>query len=143
MLARRNAWAAGHQRRGLHYREKDMKPVALLLGGSLVVVALLAAPLAMLGCEHRTVVVRERPVVVEDRGPVIIREEPPQFREERMPPRPGRDHVWVSGYYEHRGDHYVWIPGRWEDPPRGHHEWVPAHYDRVRDGWRYVPGYWR
>jgi hypothetical protein len=40
----------------------------------------------------------------------------------------GHEHVWVEGHYVHRPQPRAeWIPGRWEQRPRG---------------WVYIDGHW-
>lgn len=67
---------------------------------------------------------------------------PPRFRSESRPYRPGRDYVWIRGFWHWQGDDWVWIPGRWERPVDRSSRWVRPRY--VRDGrvWRYEPGHW-
>lgn len=72
----------------------------------------------------------------------IVPEAPPAPRHEVVVERPGPHHVWVKGYWHHGGDAWVWMPGRWVEPPRHHAHWVVAHYGKVHGGWRYVPGHW-
>lgn len=59
------------------------------------------APVYVAPEPRRVVVERERPVVVERPGErvVIVREAPPAVRVERRPRSPGRDFVWISGYW--------------------------------------------
>src|SRR5262245_51361198 len=57
-------------------------------------------------------------------------------------PEPG--YIWLPGYYAWNGAAYVWVPGRWERPPRVRARWVPAHWEHSRKyGWYFVEGHWR
>jgi hypothetical protein len=66
------------------------------------------------------------PVVVEHPGP---------------PPHPG--YVWIQGYHRWDGGRYVWVPGRYEMPPRPHAVWVPHRWVHRHGGWVMVEGHWR
>ncbi|HTS27628.1 MAG TPA: hypothetical protein VMH81_17260 [Bryobacteraceae bacterium] len=74
---------------------------------------------------------------------VIIRIPPPRPRIEHRAARPGPRYVWVGGYHRWDGRAYVWVPGRWELPPRPHAYWVAHHYERRGGGWVFVEGHWR
>lgn len=67
---------------------------------------------------------------------------PPPARVEVVE-RPGPRYVWVEGVYRHRGNQYVWVPGRWVVPPRARSAWVPGRWVQTPRGWRYVDGHWR
>jgi len=76
-------------------------------------------------------------------GEVIVRVGPPAPIVERYGPAPGRGYVWVAGYQRWSGARYVWVPGRWELPPRPRAVWVPHHWVHRRGGWVLVEGHWR
>jgi hypothetical protein len=76
-------------------------------------------------------------------GQVVIRVGPPAPIVEHPAPAPGPGFVWVSGYHRWDGQRYVWVPGRWDRPPRPHARWVAAHYAHRRGGWVFVEGHWR
>ncbi len=79
-----------------------------------------------------------------DRGVVVIRDTPPPPRREYIDERyrPSLRHVWVTGYWRHDGRAFVWIPGRWDLPPRGYREWSEPRWER-RDGtYIFVEGRW-
>jgi hypothetical protein len=103
-------------------------------------VSLGVAALAMIGCRHGRVVIRED-------GPpppeyVIVREAPPPLVVEARVPAPAPDHVWIEGYWHWGGHRYEWMRGHWERPPHAHAVWVPAHYERRHDDWVYTRGRW-
>ena len=72
----------------------------------------------------------------------IVGDGPPARRHEIRIARPGPNHVWVGGYWHHRGTDWSWYDGRWVERPRRHARWIAPRYLRVRGGWRYVPGHW-
>ncbi|HUI43541.1 MAG TPA: YXWGXW repeat-containing protein [Terriglobia bacterium] len=75
---------------------------------------------------------------------VVIRVAPPRPEHVgRIGRAPGPGFVWIEGYHEWRGNAYVWVPGRWERPPRPRARWVRPHYRHVRGGWIFVAGHWR
>src|SRR5262245_17822314 len=59
------------------------------------------------------------------------------------PVAPGPRYVWIDGYHRWNGRAYVWVPGRWAMPPRGHAVWVPGRWHEDRHGWYFVEGHWR
>src|SRR5258706_4025010 len=62
---------------------------------------------------------------------------PPALRHERIAVRPGREYVWVSGYWDWQGNDWAWVDRRWVLPEQRGGHWVKARYARVGDGWRY------
>jgi hypothetical protein len=74
----------------------------------------------------------DRPVLVQrPRGDVIIvHRAPPAPLVERVPRSPGREYVWVPGYWTSHGDDWVWVGGHYERPPRPGAVWVEPRYDR-------------
>jgi hypothetical protein len=77
------------------------------------------------------------------RGRLYVRVGPPAPIVEARVVAPGPGYVWVQGYHRWDGGRYVWVPGRWELPPRARAVWVPAHWQRDRRGWYFVEGHWR
>ncbi len=72
-----------------------------------------------------------------------VRVGPPPAVVEHYGAPPERGFVWVAGYHRWTGDRYVWVPGRWERPPRPHAVWVAHHWVHRRGGWLLVEGHWR
>ena len=66
---------------------------------------------------------------------------PPRLRSERRPHRPGRDFVWIPGFWHWQDGDWVWVGGRWNRPD-GRARWVRARYAREGSVWRYEPGHW-
>ena len=64
---------------------------------------------------------------------------PPPPRVVRVrPPAPGRDFVWVDGYWYAGGGRYRWHNGYWSRPPYAGARWIAPHHD----GQRFFDGYW-
>jgi hypothetical protein len=83
-----------------------------------------------------------RPV---ERDVVIIRSAPPPPRREYVDERhrPSRDAVWLAGYWRYDGRAYVWMPGRWDTPPRGHRDWEAPRWENRGGGYVFIEGHWR
>src|ERR1035437_3642408 len=75
-------------------------------------------------------------------GEIVVRIAPPRMGIQRRGPRPGPKHVWVQGYHNWDGNHYVWTQGRWEQPPRARAHWVAHHWVRRNGGYVLVEGHW-
>jgi hypothetical protein len=54
------------------------------------------------------------------------------------PVSPGREYVWIDGYWYPVGKHYKWHEGYWTRPPYRGARWVPPHHD----GQHFYSGYW-
>ncbi len=69
---------------------------------------------------------------------------PPHPPRERIVVRPYQDAVWIAGYYQWHVRHhrYIWVPGRWERPPRPHSVWVPSRWERRHNEWVFYEGRW-
>jgi hypothetical protein len=74
---------------------------------------------------------------------MVVRVGPPAPIVERRPPPPERGFVWVDGYQRWDGGRYVWVPGRWDRPPRPGARWVAHHWAHRHGGWVMVEGHWR
>lgn len=74
---------------------------------------------------------------------LYVRVGPPAPIVETRLTAPGPGYVWIAGYQRWNGGTYVWVPGRWERPPRPRAVWVPGHWVRERRGWYFVDGRWR
>ena len=101
----------------------------------------LPAVLAALSCAPAFAQIR----VGVDLGAVKIRiapDAPPPLRHETRPSRPGRNHVWIAGYWDRQGDRWDWAPGRWEEPSQRGSRWVKPRYQREGGAYRYEPAHW-
>ncbi len=74
---------------------------------------------------------------------VVFESAPPPMRQEIIPPRPSRDHVWVAGYWTVNRGRHEWQPGRWEIPPRGRSVWVAPRWEQRGHSYVMTRGYWR
>ena len=75
-------------------------------------------------------------------GITFGRTPPPPVRYERRGPMPGPGYAWVDGYWNLDRGRYVWVPGRWQQPPYAGAYWSHPHYDHYNDGWHYHDGHW-
>ena len=75
---------------------------------------------------------------------VYVRVGPPPPRHEVMPPPP-HEHpgwVWHEGYHRWDGHAYAWVPGTYVAPPYEHARWIPGHWDNTPRGYMWVDGHW-
>lgn len=63
---------------------------------------------------------------------------PPHVRVEHRPARPGRDYMWVPGYWYPEQNRYAWHAGYWTRPPYEGAHWVSPH----RADGMFYEGYW-
>ena len=68
---------------------------------------------------------------------------PPPIRVESRGVAPGVGFVWIDGYWGYRSGAYVWVPGRWDRPPRPRARWVPGRWEARRGRYYYRDGRWR
>ncbi len=73
---------------------------------------------------------------------IIVKERPPRIVVEKRGKRPGRDYVWLPGYYRWEGNRYIWEKGRWDRPPRAHARWIAPRWEHRRDGYVFIEGHW-
>lgn len=66
---------------------------------------------------------------------------PPAYGYVGVPPGPG--YVWTDGYYDLRGNSWVWLGGRWARPPYPHARWERPYWERHGNGYRFHEGRWR
>ena len=98
----------------------------------------------------------------------VYRAKEPRQAPELLPEIKVREHsahaVWVAGYWDMRGDPrsaphggWVWVPGRWIEPPVPGAVWEPGHWGFNGNGaeplglhplkrgdawWSWIPGHW-
>ena len=82
-------------------------------------------------------------VMTASAADVIIRTAPPRPVVEERVASPGPGYVWEGGYHRWDGHAYVWVPGKWERPPRERARWVAPHYVHRHGGYVFVEGRWR
>ena len=75
---------------------------------------------------------------------VIAPNPPPEPRVEVRPPSPGPSVVWVGGNWRWApGErNFVWVPGKYVEPPRARAAWVPGRWMQRPDGWVFEDGRW-
>lgn len=84
------------------------------------------------------------PVTMVSPAPVVeIQVAPPPLRREHPGHRPGHGYVWINGFWIYREGHHVWVPGRWDLPPRGHAVWVEPRWEHRGHGYVFIEGHWR
>jgi hypothetical protein len=74
---------------------------------------------------------------------IVVRISPPRIVVEKRGHPPNRNDVWIQGYQNWNGEHYVWTPGRWEQPPRPHARWVAHRWVHRNHGYVLIEGHWR
>jgi hypothetical protein len=74
---------------------------------------------------------------------VYARTAPPPVRVETYGPAPSPGDIWINGYWGYGTNSYVWIPGRWDRPPRGRRRWEDGRWERHGDRYRWYDGRWR
>ena len=64
------------------------------------------------------------PACAASRSRVYVRVGPPAPIVETRVIAPWPGYVWIPGYQRWSGSAYVWVPGRWDRPPRARAVWV-------------------
>jgi hypothetical protein len=78
-------------------------------------------------------------------GPIEVRvapDDPPPLRYEERHEQPGRDYIWIGGFWDREGDRWAWREGRWDRPSRRGVRWVTPVYRHEGGGTRYEAGHW-
>jgi hypothetical protein len=73
---------------------------------------------------------------------IVVMQAPPAAQQEIPTERPSRDHVWIPGFWSWKTDHYEWMAGHWEIPPRQGAVWVPPRWQPEGSSYRFYEGYW-
>jgi len=74
---------------------------------------------------------------------VIVRQAPPPPRDDVRPPPPAPSQVWVPGYWTWGNNEWVWVFGRWQQPPERMATWVPGQWTQRGDEWVWRGGHWQ
>jgi hypothetical protein len=74
---------------------------------------------------------------------VVIRVGPPQHVVEVPGPPTHEGYVWTAGYERYDSDHYVWVPGEYQQPPHPDAVWLPHHWEQKDGNWILVDGRWK
>ena len=76
---------------------------------------------------------------------VMVNEAPPPPYQEIVVERdrPGRDYIWVGGYWSWSHGHHVWVGGHWDRPPHPGAVWIEPRWERRGNSYAFVQGFWR
>jgi hypothetical protein len=77
---------------------------------------------------------------------IVVRIGPPPPRPVEVIPAVPREHpnwAWHAGYHRWDGEHYVWVPGAYVEPPHPHARWVEGRWVHRGGGYVFVEGHWR
>jgi hypothetical protein len=77
------------------------------------------------------------------RGTYYSSSPPPPYRVEVRGLAPRGGMVWVDGYWGWQNRNYVWVPGRWANPPRNRSVWVAPRWELRGGRYRFNNGRWR
>lgn len=116
----------------------------VLLAASAVLVMAAPAFADEVTIEKKTIT-REEPQSGSTVSTVVVAPTPPPPpRAEAPPPPPGPAVVWTAGHWSWNPDThtYVWVAGRYLEPPRAHAAWVPGNWVKTADGWVWEEGRW-
>jgi hypothetical protein len=80
------------------------------------------------------------PYTVTERRVVVV-DPPPADRVEVIQPQ-RRGYVWVNGHYRHDGRRYTWVNGHYERIPRSNARYRPGYWDRRGNGYVWIDGRW-
>ncbi len=80
--------------------------------------------------------------VNEGNAQIFVRVRPERPHYERVV-APSPRHVWIDEEWEIRGGKYVFVGGRWVEPPHARMIWVPGHWRNRPRGLVWVPGHWK
>jgi hypothetical protein len=50
--------------------------------------------------------------------------------------------VWVPGHWGWERDQYVWLDGKYMEPPREHAAWTAGRWVERPNGWMWEEGRW-
>jgi len=89
------------------------------------------------------VITRETTTVPTPGAEVIVRQPPPAPREDMRPPPPAPSQAWVPGYWTWGHNEWVWVSGRWEQPPERMATWVPGQWNQRGAEWVWRAGHWQ
>jgi hypothetical protein len=81
------------------------------------------------------------PVAANAQQYTVVRVAPPAPVQEVVP-APRRGYVWAPGYYDYRGNQYIWVQGRWMRERPGL-AWREARWVERNGEWHRVGGDWQ
>lgn len=77
------------------------------------------------------------------RAGVVIGPPPPPPAYGPVGYAPGPGYVWTDGFYDLRGNNWVWEGGRWARPPHPGAVWVKPYWEPHGRHYRFHRGHWR
>jgi hypothetical protein len=124
---------------------------ALLAAGAALIFAGPAFAADEVTIEKRTTTTTTKEVISEPPASgstvstvVIAPNPPPEPRVEVRPAPPGPSVVWVGGHWRWAPAerNFVWVPGKYAEPPRARAAWIPGRWVNRPDGWIFEQGRW-
>jgi hypothetical protein len=85
------------------------------------------------------------PAVAQLQAEIFIPTAPPPPRVEVVPVLPaGRVEIerWQPGYWRWNGHEHIWVGGRYVARPQPRAEWIPGRWEQRPRGWVYIEGHW-
>ena len=80
--------------------------------------------------------------VYSSNAQIVVDVRPPVPHYERVV-APSPRHVWIDEEWEPRGGSYVFVGGRWAEPPHPGWRWEAGHWGDRGHGHYWKPGHWR
>ena len=117
---------------------------ALLTAGAVLLLTGPALAQGSVTIEKKTIT-KEVPETGSTVSTVIVAPNPPPPPQaETPPPPPGPSVVWTPGHWNwNRDTHgYVWIGGKYLEPPRARAAWLPGRWAQRPEGWVWQEGRW-
>jgi hypothetical protein len=59
-----------------------------------------------------------------------------------LPPERASAERWQPGYWRWNGHEHIWTEGHYVARPRPRAEWIPGRWEQRPRGWVYVQGHW-
>ena len=122
-------------------------PLSLSLLSAAAVIGLSGCVIAPLPAPQwrAPVAVQVAPPMQEVAPPVVVAEPmlpPPPPQVEIIPVAPVVGYIWVGGFWDFFGGHYIWRAGHYAPPRPGYH-WEAHQWEHGPDGrWHLSPGHW-
>ena len=118
---------------------------ALLTAGAVLILTAPAFAQSSVTIEKKTTITKEPAESGSTISTEIIAPNPPPAPQAEVPPPPpGPGVTWVSGHWSWSPDThaYVWIKGKYLEPPRPRAAWIPGRFVQRPNGWIWEEGRW-
>jgi hypothetical protein len=118
---------------------------ALLAAGAVLILSAPAFADEVTIEKKTTTITKEAPESGSTVTTEIIAPTPPPAPQAEIPPAPpGPKVAWVTGHWswDPAAQNYVWVHGRYMEPPHAHAEWLPGRFVQRPDGWLWEDGSW-